>query len=105
MSDANIPRIGVIRDPSTWVQDLAGSRAYEDPPEIDYYNHEHLVSTRWLVDELRSRICPRGEPWTGPKDSTDKWYFDHGHTDCYQIGWMALRLEQLQARVDAAGTL
>jgi hypothetical protein len=43
-----------------------------------------------LVDELRERACPAGEPWTGDDPTSD-----HGHTDCFLHNKAADELERL----------
>jgi hypothetical protein len=46
-----------------------------------------------LPEQLRSRTCPAGEPWTG--DDPDE---DHGHTDCYLIRLAAKEIERLRSQ-------
>jgi hypothetical protein len=49
-----------------------------------------------IVERLKDRACPAGEPWTGDDPSTD-----HGHTDCW-LYWRAINeIERLRTAGDA----
>lgn len=60
-------------------------KALEDLEEIE---------TSSLVNQLRERACPAGEPWTGDYPEED-----HGHTDCYLHNKSAREIERLQSEV------
>lgn len=57
----------------------------------DPFEGENLT----LVDMLRARACPAGEPWTGDDPSVD-----HGHTDCWLYHRAAERIEELERERD-----
>lgn len=48
-------------------------------------------TTAQIVEKLRWRSCPAGEPWTG--DNPEEY---HGHTDCWLYHLAARRLEVLE---------
>jgi hypothetical protein len=50
-----------------------------------------------LVDELRKRACPAGEPWTGDDPTSD-----HGHTDCWLHQRSANMIEDLEKQLRAS---
>lgn len=50
-----------------------------------------------LVDELRERACPAGEPWTGDDPASD-----HGHTDCWLHQRSANMIEDLEKQLTAS---
>lgn len=49
-----------------------------------------------IVQQLRNRACPAGEPWTGDDPKSD-----HGHTDCWLMHQAADEIEDLRALITA----
>ena len=50
-----------------------------------------------IVERLRERVCPAGEPWTG--DFPEE---DDGHTDCWLFYQAINEIESLRKQLDAS---
>lgn len=53
------------------------------------------MSDNDIVDRLRERACPAGQPHTGDDPQAD-----HGHTDCWLHHQAADEIEQLRAAIN-----
>jgi hypothetical protein len=53
------------------------------------------------LDHLKGRVCQPDEPYVDPEDP----YRDHGHTNCFFMGWAITEIERLTGQRDALARL